>query len=382
MKLGILTFHHSLNYGAMLQAKSLLNYLESLGHDVEFVDYNPPHVEKGATLKSLIIPRLSKAYLKSIYLYYTDFRAKYKYKLLFDKFESFRQQSLRCSSFSFASLNELSVTSQLYDVIFLGSDQIWNPSDQYGLDPIYFGKHISSIAKSIASYAPSFGSIDRISEYSELFPDILSDIDSLSIREKSGRKFLSSMNIQSEVVPDPTFLDKKFATYGVLPREIDATNPYIFSYILRDSSYMHAFFRDDFSFIDSNVGHYSAATPWRRWKRLGQELQLSPFEFIGAIQNSNITISNSFHGVVTSVLTNTNFVALSLPGQKAGLSSRIYDILSELNLLHRFVKPEELSSSFREIYESPIDWISVNSQIDKLFLEGSAFIEKALSYNP
>ena len=49
MKLGILTFHHSLNYGAMLQAKCLSNYLESLGHEVEFVDYNPPHVEKGAS---------------------------------------------------------------------------------------------------------------------------------------------------------------------------------------------------------------------------------------------------------------------------------------------------------------------------------------------
>ena len=144
---------------------------------------------------------------------------------------------------------------------------------------------------------------------------------------------------------------------------------------------MHAFFRNDFSFIDPNVEHYSAATPWRRWKRLGHELQLSPFEFIGAIQNSSISISNSFHGVVTSILTNTNFIALSLPGQKAGLSSRIYDILSELNLLSRFVKPEDLNSCFREVYESPIDWVSVNASVDKLFHDGSSFLDKALNYN-
>lgn len=380
MKLGILTFHHSLNYGAMLQAKCLSNYLESLGHEVEFVDYNPPHVEKGASFKSLLIPKLSKSYLKSIYLYYTDFRAKYKYNLLYDKFQSFREQSLSLSPFSFASLNELRINSKIYDVIFLGSDQIWNPSDQFGLDPVYFGKYISSLSKSIASYAPSFGSIDRISKYSNLFPEILSEIDSLSIREKSGSDFLASMNIQSEIVPDPTFLDKNFATYGTLPREIDSSKPYIFAYILRDASYLHSLLRQDFSFIDPKVTLFSAATPWRRWKKLGQELQLSPFEFIGSVQNSNITISNSFHGVVTCILTNTNFIALSLPGQKAGLSSRIYDILSELNLLNRFVNPEEIDSNFREIYDSPIDWNSVNNKINRLFIDGSLFIEKALNH--
>jgi hypothetical protein len=188
------------------------------------------------------------------------------------------------------------------------------------------------------------------------------------------------LNIKSEVVPDPTFLDKNFANYAVMPTEISSTNPYVFSYILRDSSYMHSFLSNDFSFIDPNVMHFSAATPWRRWKKLGQELQLSPFEFIGAIKNSKITISNSFHGVVTSILTNTNFIALSLPGQKAGLSSRIYDILLELNLLNRFVKPEEIHSNFRQIYDSPIDWNSVNNKINKLFIDGSSFVEKALNH--
>ena len=247
-------------------------------------------------------------------------------------------------------MNEPRINSKIYDVIFLGSDQIWNPSDQFGLDPVYFGKYISLISK-----------------YSNLFPEILDNIDLLSIREKSGSDFLASLNIKSEVVPDPTFLDKNFANYAVMPTEISSTKPYIFSYILRDSSYIHSLLRQDFIFIDPRVTFFSAATPWRRWKKLAQELQLSPFEFIGAIQNSNITISNSFHGVVTSILTNTNFIALSLPGQKAGLSSRIYDILSELNLLNRFVKPEEIHSNFREIYDSLIDWNSVNNKINKLF---------------
>jgi hypothetical protein len=37
MKIGILTFHFSNNYGALFQAYGLRNYLKGLGHEVEFI---------------------------------------------------------------------------------------------------------------------------------------------------------------------------------------------------------------------------------------------------------------------------------------------------------------------------------------------------------
>ena len=41
MKIGILTFHRSNNYGAVLQAYALQNYLLEYGLDVEIIDYRP-----------------------------------------------------------------------------------------------------------------------------------------------------------------------------------------------------------------------------------------------------------------------------------------------------------------------------------------------------
>ena len=41
MKIGILTFHRAINYGAFLQAFALKTYLTSLGNEVEIVDYWP-----------------------------------------------------------------------------------------------------------------------------------------------------------------------------------------------------------------------------------------------------------------------------------------------------------------------------------------------------
>ena len=41
MKIGILTYHRAHNYGAMLQAYALQHFLQSKGHQVDFIDYWP-----------------------------------------------------------------------------------------------------------------------------------------------------------------------------------------------------------------------------------------------------------------------------------------------------------------------------------------------------
>lgn len=46
MRIGILTFHRAVNYGAALQAYSLLRYLSRQCHDVVLIDYYPREDEK------------------------------------------------------------------------------------------------------------------------------------------------------------------------------------------------------------------------------------------------------------------------------------------------------------------------------------------------
>ena len=46
MKIGILTFHCAVNFGAVLQAFGLSQYLRSLGHDVSVIDYRPDYLVK------------------------------------------------------------------------------------------------------------------------------------------------------------------------------------------------------------------------------------------------------------------------------------------------------------------------------------------------
>lgn len=53
MKIGILTYHRSNNYGALLQAIALRTVLSDNGHDVTFVDYWPGYQQDRYSLFSL-----------------------------------------------------------------------------------------------------------------------------------------------------------------------------------------------------------------------------------------------------------------------------------------------------------------------------------------
>ena len=46
MKIGIVTYHRSLNYGAVMQSLATRFALEEMGHEVYYVDYWPDYHRK------------------------------------------------------------------------------------------------------------------------------------------------------------------------------------------------------------------------------------------------------------------------------------------------------------------------------------------------
>lgn len=46
MKIGILTFHCAINYGAIMQSYGLQEYLKKLGHEAYLLDYRPECIIK------------------------------------------------------------------------------------------------------------------------------------------------------------------------------------------------------------------------------------------------------------------------------------------------------------------------------------------------
>jgi hypothetical protein len=92
------------------------------------------------------------------------------------------------------------------DVYICGSDQIWNASEQFGIDPSYFLDFAPEGIQRIA-YAASFGRPKVHPRFKSSTADLIRSMDAISVREQSGVGIIKDLsNRDSEWVPDPTLL--------------------------------------------------------------------------------------------------------------------------------------------------------------------------------
>ena len=143
-KIGILTFHWATNYGAVLQAYALQNYLSLAGFDTEVIDYRPGRV--------LFIQQITHLKNRS---YHRKERA----------LRQFRKK-LRLSPETIYWSSKLKTILDKYDYVIAGSDQVWNPSFTLGAEGkptlSYFFPECPLDTKRI-SYAASFG-VEKVCE--------------------------------------------------------------------------------------------------------------------------------------------------------------------------------------------------------------------------
>lgn len=143
-KIGILAFHWSDNYGAVLQAYALQSFIQSYGYKCEIIDYLPPR-------KNFLHRLISRSIKKQI--------EKFSLYIKHLKFEAFRNNFLSLSVNSFFSSNALNKRLQSeYFCVIVGSDQVWNPTFKSATKDffkVYMLDFPGSIKK--ISYAPSIG---------------------------------------------------------------------------------------------------------------------------------------------------------------------------------------------------------------------------------
>ena len=90
MKVGILTFHNAINYGAVLQAYALQQSVMALGAECEIIDYRCPAVEKQYRRKKMSECASWKVYVNDIVSLHRLDKKK-------EAFRKFRQKNLDAS---------------------------------------------------------------------------------------------------------------------------------------------------------------------------------------------------------------------------------------------------------------------------------------------
>lgn len=346
MKIGILTFHWASNYGAVLQAYALQKFLEQMGNDVEIIDYYPSRYKKN------LLYLFSSKRIRRVPEHLLEIRKE-------RKIVPFRDEMLKKTSY-YPSNNALKKAEFNYDCVICGSDQIWNESFlQCGEGKktcTYFLDFVKSgVVK--ASYAASFGTVQYAEELKNDLKRMLHDFDFISVREYTGLDILKDVGIDHTcVTPDPTLLlDPACYMQHVTP---DHNEKNAFVYMLHEKK------RDAIPLV-----HYAKKSDFaiRECGIIGIR------QWLSAIFNSDLVITNSFHGVVFSVLFHRPFVAILIDG--SGMNDRIVTLLNKLGLQERIFNGDT------SIIDKEINWNDIDIKLADYRHEGYEYIMQVLNFN-
>ena len=363
MKIGILTFHRAINFGAVLQCYALYRTLSDMGHDVEVIDYRPVYIEKYRKLlywKNYKKLGLLKKIKNLIFLPLT-YRNKKKSAQVFD---AFLNKHINTSKIV-KDANDISS----YDVIFFGSDQRWNPRICEGYDPLYYGQFPKGKTKFV-SYAASLGTPQNLNkeQWDKIFL-LLKSFDAISVRETKLTEYLQSGGIEAQSVLDPTLLASKdiFERIVEKPRETG----YVLLYMLEEYSNAIEFAKNIAKQKNLKLIRVRAQASQSIRKRNSNEvIPNSVGEFLGYFKYADYVVNISFHGTAFSVIFNKNFYTL-----KSRNFERAYGLLDSLGLLSRFVSSDET------VLPSHINYSKTNIKVTMMRESSINFICDSLKLN-
>ena len=341
MKVGILTFHRATNYGTALQAFATQKGIKKLGVDTEIIDYRPEYIERTLRVRKLSNAKSLKEILSIIVngVLYPGMAKR--------KSENFKQffKLMQVSDKVCYDTSEVAKAAQDYDAIVSGSDQLFN-RNVTGDDVTYFlpFKHRCKL-----TFASSFGeralSNDRVEEIAPFF----SDLDSLSVREKTALSIMSQIkNVNPDAknatsVLDPTLLLSKEEWNEYADKSLKLPKAgYILTYYMIETPLM----REITAKLQQKTGlKIVNIKPSKKQVILHQGKNLSyagPAQFLECYKNASYVVTNSFHGTAFAINYGIPFFTSTLPVSMAGeVNSRLSDICELLDVSHRFIDSQQ-----------------------------------------
>src|SRR5699024_10465285 len=177
-------------------------------------------------------------------------------------------------------------------------------------------------------------------DVSKKYKKWISDIPYLSVREHEGADLIEQLTSRNaEVLVDQTMLLTREEWLEVANAAKNKTkNKYILTYFLGGIPEKHEKEIFDLSKRYSipiiNLGDIEEAETYKT----------GPSEFIDYINDSSIFFTDSFHGVVFSILLNTPFVVYDRVTSSSTMYSRIETILDKFDLREREEKNIDFST--------------------------------------
>lgn len=344
MKIGILTYHRAVNYGAFLQSYSLCTALNQRpGIEAEVIDYS---MQSAWNFYDIGAWKLKKKLKNFRHLNYrkkqnsTFARAVEENKgvfsketLISDDIEEFRR-----------------FVGSRFDVIIVGSDEVWKVnSNMRGFPNPYFLPGDFDCRK--FSYAASFGkSVSLTGEKEKKMRDFLSDFEVLSVRDRIAYDYLGGNKIGNHIMIscDPSFL------YDFKEELSRTENPLTNGSVKLDKNKKTiAVMVDERSagILPGKLGDkYNLVSLYRKWDGYINVMDVDPFGWLKILSEADFVISSYFHGVCFSICNNTPVLAIGSRGKQHKLGDLLQNtVLERCYILGDQLEKEDLPARIEEI---------------------------------
>lgn len=354
-RIGIITIHSDLNYGAALQAYALNQYLRNQGYDSQIINY-------------IKIPNHPRVY---------PFPKNIAYKLMnmprFYRYRQFLKSSVTTKEWN--SVDELmNGFDEPFDVLISGSDQVWNPTcgglvDK--LNPVYYLAFASSGKYKKVAYASSLGSYRFNQEEQVSVKKWLNDYEHLSTRETAGSEHLKDiLGKEVKVVLDPTLLLNQ-EQWRLASKPVSLKEKYVLVYYIDE--------------IAECVEYARKVADKHGWKVAIMSNTLRPFpgvdmnipfcgpaQFLWLFDHASYVVTNSFHGTAFSVNFNKDFISVI----KRNSPQRAQTLLQNVGL------PERLLTDISQVdnLSDNIDWTTVNAKLNVLREDSIRYLINAIEH--
>lgn len=346
MKIGILTFHWSPNYGAVLQAWCLQEYLTEHGHDVDIINYKPSQYDF-SWMRIVRHPSLWKGISRSLF-------NRRKEALLVPFRQKYHNLTRR-----YSSVREFGNDLDKYDILISGSDQVLNPgftlyAENMKPSPVYWLGVGADKTKRIG-YAVSFGYEKYPEDASMVAKRWVNRFDCIGTRERSGQHILDVLGYMGSksVVPDPTLLfgGDIFKKLGIsLTGE---RGNYMCVYMLRHEIEVAG----EVCYIDEKHN------------------PLTMEQWLITIGRAGQMITNSYHGTLMAIFAHVPFAILLETGLGSGMNDRFFTLLEKVGCIERVA---ETVDEALEILKSPIDFYGIDHMVSEYRKVGEMFLESVI----
>lgn len=367
MKIGILTQPLHSNYGGLLQNYALQQTLVRAGHEVETIDWGG-----GSGLHETL-------YRIKIRVLHTLFPNKYpqlkyrpnkKERAIIQRNTNHFINTYINHTEAMHSYEEFvkQASKGKYDAYVVGSDQCWRPCYNAFLPSMFLDFVQDKQVKRIA-YAASFGTDkwEFTPQQTAVCVPLAKKFDMVSVREDSGVKLCKeNLGVDAVHVLDPTMLLTKEEYIQLIEKEKEPkSNGTLFNYILDPDAKKSVFIQKVAkakglkAFQVLPKCQTETRTKEDVKNRIGDCVFPGVTTWLRAFMEADMTIVDSFHGMVFSIIFNKPFWAI---GNVSRGMSRFTSLLKMFHLEDRLLDADNLDDVD---FSKPIDWTMVNGILEE-----------------